>query len=183
MRKIYYVHSSQLAKSARDDYNPYTMVDITEQFRFGKVKVDTYCFDICCDYAGSNYIGTDIIDENIIKELNWDNILNDLKDGSIDRKYWYKYFLMRTYGFATGYDKIGSTKLEVYKDHYVIGLIDASNMDLTEQVLQELELILKYMIDHNIDKDNAERLLDIVKNDPEVRMTNEEYFNLKHCNE
>ena len=180
MRTIYYVNSYQLSKSSRDDHDPYTMIEITDELSFGKVKVNTYCFDILCAYVPVNYIGNDIVENNIIKELNWDNVLNDLKDGSIHRKYWYKWFLYRMYDFDAIYKDFGSDLLVIYKDNEIIGSINTSKLKYHEKTLQELEMELNYMIDHNIDKDKAEKLLDIVKNDPEVRMSNEEHFRLKY---
>ena len=79
MNKILYIDSKLVCKAYRK-HNPYYMlVRVVEHLNFGKVKVECYWFDIPCPYYPANFLGYDIVEEKDIKELNWHNLLNDIK--------------------------------------------------------------------------------------------------------
>lgn len=184
MKKIFYVDSKILSKTAREKYSPYTMVSIVETLPYNKVKVDTYYFDIPCAYVPVNYIGTDIIEQDKIKTLNWDTILNDLKEGDSCRKYWYWYFLNKTYNCDACFKSFGSTLLNVYWDNAVIATLDTSKLAeehpwcKNQYVLVKLDTVLKYMIENHIDEENASKLLEMIHSD-DVTITTEESLTKK----
>lgn len=179
MREIFYVDSNVLTKTAREKFSPYTMVGVIEKLPYNKVKVYTYCFDIPCAYYASNRIGSDIIEEDKIKTLNWDTILNDLKKGTCNRKYWYWWFLNKAYKCDSLYADWNSTVLRIYWDGKIIDTLDTSKLNeehpwcKNQHVLVETEIVLNYMIQNNIDKDNASKLLEIIHCD-DVTITTEE---------
>lgn len=179
MKKIFYVDSKILSKTAREKYSPYTMVDITDTLPYDKVEVNTYYFDIPCAYAPANHIGTDVIEKSTVKTLNWDTILNDLKEGDSVRKFWYWHFLSRTYNCQSGFKSFGSTLLNVYWDNAVIATLDTSKIAeehpwcKNQYVLVKLDIVLKYMIENHIDEENASKLLEIIHSD-DVTITTEE---------
>lgn len=179
MKKIFYVDSKILSKTAREKYSHYTMVSIAETLPYNKVKVDTYYFDIPCAYAPANKIGTDVIDERKIKTLNWDAILNDLKEGDSNRKYWYWHFLNKTYNCDAYFKSFGSTLLNVYWDNVVIATLDISKLAeehpwcKNQYILVKLDIVLKYMIENHIDEENASKLLEMIHSDDVVITTEE----------
>ena len=108
-RKIYYVPVGKVCKAARGKYAAtcgFLMVDVLERMRYGKVSIDTYCFDIPCAYAPVNRIGHDVLESDAdIRELNWKTLFDDfLPEDHIqyDTKYVVWNFLRWWYPFESG---------------------------------------------------------------------------------
>ena len=180
-QKILYIERNKLSKSARGKmYVPYTMVEIVERLNFGRVKVRTYYFDIVCAYYPVNIISMDIVDEKDIKELNWENVINDLKLGSVDRKYWYWHFLEREYSCRAILND--ENEHIVFWDKYVkIGRCQYPNLPQWTKgqiTLWEIDTVLNYMVENNIDAEYARKLIDIIHED-DVTITVEEHLRKK----
>ena len=101
---IHYIPVEKVCKAARGKYAAtcgFLMVDVLKRMRYGKVSIETYCFDIPCAYAPVNRIGHDILESDAdIRELNWTNLFADfLKPDNIyyDTAYVVWNFLRRKY--------------------------------------------------------------------------------------
>ena len=186
--KIFYVESSKLGKSARSKWGEYTIVEIDKVLDFGKVKVQTYGFDIPFAYAPVNHISKDIVEQEDIKELNWDAILNDFQKDNSDRKYHIWHFLQTYYPCDSHtmdyFNKDKESFLAVYWDDKEIDRIHYPAEYVVpawckrQNVLWEIDVVLDYMIEHNIETENAEKLKKLIRTD-EVTMTTEEYLRSK----
>ena len=180
MEKLYYINSSLVKKAYRKD-NPYfLLVRVFERLEYGKAKVDCYWFDIPCAYYAVSLIGSDIVDEKDIKELNWDNLLNDvIKKGHSSTKYWVLWFLYRFYDYSALTQTMGSDLLDVYCNKNVIATIDSTKFnDYSEQVLKEIEIILDDMIKKGIECENCIKLKEKIKT-KEFSMTTEDELRMK----
>lgn len=181
MEKIFYIKSSLVQKAYRKHNPYYIMVQVVEHLNFGKVKVDCYWFDIPCAYYPCSYIGSDIVDEKDIKELNFENILNDFKDGYHNRKYWYWNFLELFYNYNAHCTWRTDNELEIAYKNEVIATIDTNDIDdwcKGQHVLKEIDIVLDDMIKHGIECENCNRLKEIIRTD-EVTITTEEYLRMK----
>ena len=173
--KIFYVDSSVVSKLIRKN-NPYfVMVNVQKSVGFGKVKVNCYWFDIPCAYSPVNLIGTDIVEEKCIKELNWDNLINDVsKKGYSSTKYWIWWFLQRYYDYTAGNQFIGSTLTDIYHKDELIATIDENDFKhYDDKVIKEIDIVLDDMIRHGIECANCLELKAIIRT-KEIRMTPEE---------
>ena len=187
MDKIFYIDSSILSKCKRSKWDRYTIVMIEEKLAFGKVKVSTWGFDIPFAYAPVNHVGYDVVEENDIKELNWYNILNDFQKDYDNRKYTIWHFLKHNYHCDSSlidcFNKDKITYQVVYWDDVEIAKREYDNNNLPEwckgqDILWEIDRVIEYMIDHNIEKENAMQLKELIRTDP-VTITTEEYLRMK----
>lgn len=186
MDKIFYIDSSLLGKCKQSILGNYTIVRIEERLTFDKVKVSTWEFDIPFAYAPLSHVGYDIVEEKEIKELNWYNILNDFNKDYNDRKYHIWDFLRKYYpcdsSLIDHFDHNKDTYQVVYWDDKEIARRKFDN-NLPEwckgqDVLWEIDCVLDYMIDHNIEKSNAEQLKELIRTDA-VTITTHEYLKMK----
>ena len=180
MTKLLYIDSSLVSKIKRR-HNPYfVLVEVLERLNFGKVKVDCYWFDIPCAYYPVSFLGTDIVDEKDIKELNWDNLLNDLTNkGYSTTKYWVWWFLRSFYDYGSSSQSIGSTKIDIYHNYDIVATIDWKDFDdYGKQVLKEIDIVLDDMIKHGIECENCIKLKQKIRT-KEVSMTAKEELILK----
>ena len=187
MDKIFYIDSSLLGKCKRSKWGRYTIVRIVDRLSFGKVKVSTWGFDIPFAYSPVNHVGFDVVDENDIKELNWFNIINDFKKDYHDRKYTIWYFLRHNYpcesGLIDNFNKDKDTYQVVYWDGSEITrrLYDVNNLPewcKKQNILWEIDCVLDYMIDHDIENENCKQLKELIRTDA-VTITTEEYLRMK----
>ena len=181
MDKFFYIKSSLVQKAYRTHNPYYIMVQVVEHLNFGKVKVDCYWFDIPCAYYPCSYIGSDIVEEKDIKELNFENILNDLKDGYDDRKYWYWEFLRTQYPYSSYYENHNSIELTIAYNYEVIAKMNTNVLPdwcKGQDVLLEIDIVLDDMIKRGIECENCKRLKEIIRTD-DVTMTTEEYLRMK----
>ena len=175
MIQILYIDSSLVSNVIRKN-NPYfVMVGLQEKLNFGKVKVNCYWFDIPCAYYPVNFIATDIVEEKDIKELNWDNLLNDITNkGYSNTKYWIWYFLRRYYDYNASCQFISTSLLDIYHKDELITTINAEDFnDYGYMVLKEIDIVLDDMIKHGIECENCVKLKEKIRT-KEIRMTTEE---------
>ena len=131
MDKIFYIDNILLSKCNRCKWCNYTIVSVVDKLTFGNVKVSTWGFDIKFAYAPVNHIGYDVVEENDIKELNWDNIINDFNNSYHNRKYIIWDFLMYNYPLDSSLiDKDKDTYQIVYWDRNEIAkrIYDNANL-------------------------------------------------------
>lgn len=186
MDKIFYIKSSLVQKAYRKHNPYYIMVQVVEHLNFGKVKVDCYWFDIPCAYYPCSYIGSDIVEEKDIKELNFENILNDLKDGYHNRKYWYWEFLRTFYSYNShyGWQSYKTLKIEYYpscNQCEEVSTIDTRFLPdwcKGQDILLRIDIVLDDMIKRGIECENCKRLKEIIRTD-DVTMATEEYLRMK----
>lgn len=187
MDKIFYVDNNLLGKCNRYKGFNYTIVMVVDKLTFDKVKVSTFGFDIRFAYSPINHIGYDVVKENDIKELNWYNILNDFNNSYHNRKYIIWDFLRKNYPFDS--DLI----YRLYKDKYTIQIVywdgneiakrlydkvNLPNWCKNQDILWKIDCAVDYMIDHDIEKENAIKLKELIRTDP-VTITTEEYLRIK----
>ena len=180
MEKLSYIDSSLVSKVMRK-HNPYfILVRVNERLNFGKVKVECYWFDIPCAYYPVCFLGYDIVEEKDIKELNWDNLLNDITNkGYSTTKYWIWYFLGSFYDYGSLSQSIGSTKIDIYHNRDIIATIDAKDFDdYSYQVLKEIDIVLDDMIKHGIECENCIKLKEKIRT-KEISMTTKDELKLK----
>lgn len=180
MRKLLYIDSSLVSKIKRR-HNPYfVLVEVLERLNFGKVKVGCYWFDIPCAYYPVSFLGTDIVDEKDIRELNWDNLLNDLTNkGYSTTKHWVWWFLRTFYDYESSSQSIGSTKIDIYYNRDIVATIDGKDFDdYGKVVLKEIDIALDDMIKHGIECENCIKLKQKIRT-KEVSMTTKEELILK----
>lgn len=187
MNKIFYIESNLLGKCNRSKWDSYTIVDIVDRLTFGKVKVSTWGFDITFAYSPVNHIGYDVVEEKDIKELNWYNIINDFNKSYHDRKYTIWNFLRKNYPLDSSlFDNFNNNKVTyqvVYWDGTEIARrkYDGSNLPdwcKKQDILWEIDCVIDYMIEHEIEKDNAMQLKELIRTDA-VTITTEEYVRMK----
>jgi len=183
MDKIFYIDSDLLDKCNRSKWGNYTIVSIVKKLTFGKVKVSTWGFDIRFAYYPVNHIGYDVVEENDIKELNWDNIINDFNKSSYDRKYIIWDFLRNNYPLDSSMVRDKGAYQIVYWDCNEIAkrIYDKTNLPdwcKDQDILWEIDCVIDYMIDHDIEKENAIRLKELIRTD-QVTMTTDEYLRMK----
>ena len=187
MDKIFYVDSNLLGKCNRYKGCNYTIVMVVDKLTFDKVKVSTFGFDIRFAYSPINHIGYDVVKENDIKELNWYNILNDFNNSYHNRKYIIWDFLRKNYPLYSG------LIYRLYKDKYTIQIVywdgneiakrlydkvNLPNWCKNQDILWKIDCAVDYMIDHDIEKENAIKLKELIRTDP-VTITTEEYLRIK----
>ena len=187
MDKIFYVDNNLLGKCNRYKGFNYTIVMVVDKLTFDKVKVSTFGFDIRFAYSPINHIGYDVVKENDIKELNWYNILNDFNNSYHNRKYIIWDFLRKNYPLDS--DLI----YRLYKDKYTIQIVywdgneiakrlydkvNLPNWCKYQDILWKIDCAVDYMIDHDIEKENAIKLKELIRTDP-VTITTEEYLRIK----
>ena len=187
MDKIFYVDNNLLGKCNRYKGFNYTIVMVVDKLTFDKVKVSTFGFDIRFAYSPINHIGYDVVKENDIKELNWYNILNDFNNSYHNRKYIILDFLRKNYPLDS--DLI----YRLYKDKYTIQIVywdgneiakrlydkvNLPNWCKNQDILWKIDCAVDYMIDHDIEKENAIKLKELIRTDP-VTITTEEYLRIK----
>lgn len=180
MEKLLYIDSSLVSKVMRK-HNPYfILVRVNERLNFGKVKVECYWFDIPCAYYPANFLGTDIVEEKDIKELNWDNLLNDVTNkGYSDTKYWIRWFLKRFYDYSAVSQSFSSSLVDIYHQNVVIATIDAKDFDdYSYQVLKEIDIVLDDMIEYGIECENCIKLKQKIRT-KEISMTTKDELKLK----
>ncbi len=181
MKQIFYIDSNLVSKVFRKHNPYYIMVQVVEHLNFGKVKVDCYWFDIPCAYYSVNFLGCDIVEEKDIKELNWDNLLNGIKKGYFERKYWYWEFLRTHYGYSSYYESHNSNELTIAYKNEVIAKIDTNVLPdwcKGQYVLYKMDIVLDDMIKHGIECKNCMNLKHLIRTD-EVTMTTEDYLRMK----
>ena len=187
MDKIFYVDNNLLGKCNRYKGFNYTIVMVVDKLTFDKVKVSTFGFDIRFAYSPINHIGYDVVKENDIKELNWYNILNDFNNSYHNIKYIIWDFLRKNYPLDS--DLI----YRLYKDKYTIQIVYWDGNEITKRlydkvnlpnwckyqdILWKIDCAVDYMIDHDIEKENAIKLKELIRTDP-VTITTEEYLRIK----
>ena len=187
MDKIFYMDSNLLGKCNRSKWCGYTIVMIEEKLTFGKVKVSTWGFDIPFAYAPVNHVGYDVVDENDIKELNWDNIINDFNNSYYDKKYIIWNFLRHNYNCDSGlidyFDKDKTSYYVVYWDDVEIARREYDDNNLpdwckNQDILWIIDCAIEYMIDHDIEKENCKQLKELIRTDA-VTFTTEDYMRMK----
>ena len=187
MDKIFYIDNILLSKCNRCKWCNYTIVSVVDKLTFGNVKVSTWGFDIKFAYAPVNHIGYDVVEENDIKELNWDNIINDFNNSYHNRKYIIWDFLMYNYPLDSSltdwFHKDKDTYQIVYWDDVEIARRKYDNNNLPEwckgqDILWKIDCVIDYMIDHNIEKENCKQLKELIRTDA-VTFTTEDYMRMK----
>ena len=187
MDKIFYIDNTLLGKCNRCKWCNYTIVSVVDKLPFGKVKVSTWGFDIKFAYAPVNNIGYDVVEEKDIKELNWYNIINDFNNSYYDRKYIIWNFLANNYPLDSSLEdwlhKDKETYQIVYWDRKEISkrIYDKVNLPdwcKNQDILWRIDCAIDYMIDHDIEKENAIKLKELIRTDP-VTITTEEYLRMK----
>lgn len=187
MDKIFYIDSNLLGECKKSKWGNYTIVRIVDKLTFGKVKVSTWGFDIRFAYYPVNYIGYDVVEENDIKELNWDNIINDFNNSYHDRKYIIWDFLINNYPLDSSLIdwlyKDKDTYQIVYWDRNEIAkrIYNKANLPnwcKNQDILWKIDCAIDYMIDYNIEKENAIQLKELIRTDA-VTITTEEYLRMK----
>jgi len=187
MDKIFYIDNILLSKCNRCKWCNYTIVSVVDKLTFGNVKVSTWGFDIKFAYAPVNHIGYDVVEENDIKELNWDNIINDFNNSYHNRKYIIWDFLMYNYPLDSSltdwFHKEKDTYQVVYWDDVEIVRRKYDNNNLPEwckgqDILWKIDCVIDYMIDHNIEKENCKQLKELIRTDA-VTFTTEDYMRMK----
>ena len=185
MDKIFYVDNNLLGKCNRCKWCNYTIVMVVDKLTFDKVKVSTWGFDIRFAYAPINHIGYDVVDENDIRELNWYNILNDFNNSYHNRKYIIWDFLRKNYPLYSGliYSQYKDELQIVYWDGNEIAKrlydkLSLPNWCKNQDILWKIDCAVDYMIDHDIEKENAIKLKELIRTDP-VTITTEEYLRIK----
>lgn len=187
MDKIFYIDNILLSKCNRCKWCNYTIVSVVDKLTFGNVKVSTWGFDIKFAYAPVNHIGYDVVEENDIKELNWDNIINDFNNSYHNRKYIIWDFLMYNYPLDSSltdwFHKEKDTYQVVYWDDVEIARRKYDNNNLPEwckgqDILWKIDCVIDYMIDHNIEKENCKQLKELIRTDA-VTFTTEDYMRMK----
>jgi hypothetical protein len=181
MEKILYIDSNLVSKTYRKHNPCYMIVDIVEELNYGKAKVECYWFDIPCAYAPANSLGFDVVDKKDIKELNWYNLLNDIKKGHYDRKYWYWEFLRTQYPYSFYYGNHNSRELTIAYKNEIIAQIDTNVLPdwcKGQYVLYKMDIVLDDMIQRRIEYENCVKLKEIIRTD-EVTMTTEDYLRMK----
>lgn len=179
--KLFYIDGSLVSKAFRK-HNPYYMlVKVVEHLNFGKAKIECYWFDILCPYYPVSFLGYDVVEEKDVKELNWDNLLNDINKGYSGRKFWYWEFLITQYPYRSYYDDHVSRELTIAYEYEVIAKIDTTNPPdwcKGQSVLEEIDIVLDDMIKRGIECENCKKLKELIRTD-EVTMTTEEYLRMK----
>ena len=180
-KKLFYIDGSLVSKAFRT-HNPYYMlVRVVEHLNFGKAKIECYWFDIPCAYYPVSFLGYDVVEEKDIKELNWENLLNDINKGHSGRKFWYWEFLITQYPYRSYYDDYNSRELTIAYEYEVIAKIDTTNPPdwcKGQSVLEEIDIVLDDMIKRGIECENCKKLKELIRTD-EVTMTTEEYLRMK----
>lgn len=181
MKQIYYIDSNLIKKAYRK-HNPYYMlVKVVEHLNFGKARVKCYWFDITCAYYHVNFLGYDIVEEKDIKELNWYNLLDDIKKGYSNMKYWYWEFLRTNYDYSSYYENHNCKELTIAYNNDVISKIETNVLPdwcKGQDVLYTIDIVLDDMIKHGIECDNCVKLKQLIRTD-EVTMTTEDYLIMK----
>lgn len=180
MEKLLYIDSSLVKKALRKN-NPYfILVRVNERLNFGKVKVECYWFDIPCAYYPVCFLGYCIVEEKDIKELNWDNLLNDITNkGYSITKYWIWNFLERYYNYHALYQFISTSLLDIYHKDELITTINAEDFnDYCYMVLKRIDIVLDDMIKHGIECENCIKLKEKIRT-KEISMTTEDELKLK----
>lgn len=185
MDKIFYVDNNLLGKCNRCKWCNYTIVMVVDKLTFDKVKVSTWEFDIRFAYAPINHIGYDVVKENDIRELNWYNILNDFNNSYHNRKYIIWEFLRKNYPLYSGliYSQYKDELQTVYWgsneiDKRLYDKLSLPNWCKNQDILWKIDCAVDYMIDHDIEKENAIKLKELIRTDP-VTITTEEYLRIK----
>ena len=119
--------------------------------------------------------------------MNWYNILNDFNNSYHNRKYIIWDFLRKNY--PSNSDLI----YRLYKDKYTIQIlywdgneiakrlydkVNLPNWCKYQDILWKIDCAVDYMIDHDIEKENAIKLKELIRTDP-VTITTEEYLRIK----
>lgn len=180
-KNLFYIDSSLIKKAYRKHNIYYMLVRVVEHLNFGKAKVECYWFDIPCAYYPACFLGYDIVEEKDIKELNWDNLLNDIKKGYYNRKYWYWEFLRTHYDYSSYYEDHTYRELTIAYKNEVIAKIDIKVLPdwcKGQYVLYKTDIVLDDMIKHGIECDNCVKLKQLIRTD-EVTMTTEDYLRMK----
>lgn len=182
MDKIFYIDSNLVPKTFRKHNPYYVLVKVVEELGYGKVKVGCYWFDIMCAYFRVSFLGYTVVEESRIKELNFENVVNDINKGSHLRKYWYWEFLCRFYGYSAHLEVWnGDDELEIKHDNETIAKIDTKKVDGwwgDSDVLMRTDIALDDMIKHGIECENCLKLKQIIRGD-DVTITTEQYLRLK----
>jgi len=181
MKQIFYIDSNLVSKVFRKHNRYYILVKVVEHLNFGKVKVECYWFDIPCAYYHVSFLGYDVVEEKDIKELNLDNLLNDIKKGYFHRKFWYWEFLRTYYNYSSYYESHNSNELTISYKNEVIAKIEANVLPdwcKGQEVLYEIDIVLDDMIKHGIECENCMKLKQLIRTD-EVTMTTEDYLRMK----